>query len=52
MIWNDAESRGTKLSECFSNDLKYQEVDIFTDLSKVQVIEKLAGLKIIAQGAS
>ena len=45
LIWNDAESRAAELQECLKNDLKYDDVQILTDLSKEQVLEKLVEMK-------
>ena len=34
LIWDNAETRANVIYECFKNDLKYDDVKIFTDLSK------------------
>ena len=34
LIWNNAENRAAELYECLKNDLKYDDIQIFTNLSK------------------
>ena len=48
IIWNDAEERAAAVSECFMTDLKYDDVQIFKDLPKEKVLEKLNELEQIA----
>ena len=42
LIWNNAENRAAELYECLKNDLKYDDIQIFTNLSKEQVLDKLS----------
>ena len=48
LIWNNAENRAAELYECLKNDLKYDDIQIFTNLSKEQVLDKLSYLEKIA----
>ena len=45
LIWNNAENRAAELYECLKNDLKYDDIQIFTNLSKEQVLNKLSVLE-------
>ena len=48
LIWDNAEARADVIYDCFKNDLEYDDVKIFTDLSKEKVLEKLEELQNIA----
>ena len=48
LIWDNAEARADVIYACFKNDLKYDDVKIFTDLSKEKVLEKFKELQNIA----
>ena len=41
MIFENAETKADKIKECLINDLKYDDIQIFKDLSKEKVLEKL-----------
>ena len=48
MVWDKAEAKADQIKECLMNDLKYDDVQILTNLSKEQVIEKFDELQLIA----
>ena len=34
LFWDNASARAVEIQECFKNDLRYDDVQILTDLSK------------------